>query len=414
MICPFGQAIADFAESPLDWLAPITEALGDVPEDQRDFDLLSGYLVGIKEAYPEEIELFKERAAESDVFAPALPLVCWRLRIVASDIESVLSALRASLLSPWQLMQWGSGGVLAEVEAPAVAPLFDALLDHSVEGYTVALDLLGMYVFGRLGILEDFRPQLRKAAENFTKHFPPSHDAMAAHHFEELMKWVLEKGREDPDARAVALALARSLVGLDQNTAEGMLRARMIEEHMIKPVIRLLLGSFPEITWPIVGQGIISDPLRAWHLSNLLGSRMSSDDRHDAAILSLPEDVLFEWCRAHPDSAPTFTATVVPVLTTYNREAVGHTLHPRMARLLDEFGDRADVLQAVGSNIHSYFSWGSPTGYFALYEAPLSRLRDEHPSARVRRWAKSTLREIAAVSEGIRSEEDEWEARHDV
>ena len=414
MICPFGQAIADFAESPLDWLAPITEALGEVPEDQRDFDLLSGYLVGIKEAYTEEIELFKERAAESDVLAPALPLVCWRLRIVAPDIELVLSALRASLLSPWQLMQWGSGGVLAEVEARAVAPLFDALLDHSVEGYAVALDLLGMYVFGRLGILEDFRPQLRKAAENFTKYSLPSHDAMAAHHFEELMKWVLEKGREYPDARAVALALARSLVGLDPNTAEGMLRARMIEEHMIKPVIRLLLGSFPEITWPIVGQGIISDPLRAWHLSNLLGSRMSSDDRHDAAILSLPEDVLFEWCRAHPDSAPAFTATVVPVLTTYNREAVGHTLHPRMARLLGEFGDRADVLQAVGSNIHSYFSWGSPTGYFALYEAPLSRLRDEHPSARVRRWAKSTLREIAAMSEGIRSEEDEWQARHDV
>ena len=85
-----------------------------------------------------------------------------------------------------------------------------------------------------------------------------------------------------------------------------------------------------------------------------------------------------------------------------------------MARLLDEFGDREDVLQAVGSNIHSYTVWGSPTGYFALYEAPLTRLKDGHASATVRRWAKATLREIGAVSEGIRSEEDEWEARHDV
>ena len=84
-----------------------------------------------------------------------------------------------------------------------------------------------------------------------------------------------------------------------------------------------------------------------------------------------------------------------------------------MARLLEEFGDREDVLQAVGSNIHSYCGWGSPTGYFALYEAPLSMLRDEHPSARVRRWAKATLRALAAASEGIRTEEDEWAARHD-
>ena len=414
MLCPFGQAIAELAESALDWLDPITEALGEVPEGERDFDLLSGYLVGINEAYPDEVELFKERAAESGVLAPALPLVCWRLRIVASDIELVLSALRAGLLSPWRLMQWGGGGVLAEVEAHAVAPLLDALLDHSEGGYPVALELIGMYAFGRREALEDFRPQLRKAAENLAHWDHSQHLGMAGHHFGNLMKWLLEKGREDPDARAVALALARALVGLDGDTAADMLRARMIEEHMIEPVTRLLLGGFPEIAWPIVGRGIISDPLRAWHLGALLGSRMSSDHRHDAAILSLPEDVLFEWCRAHPDGALAFTATVVPILTTYNREAVGHTLHPCMARLLDEFGDREDVLQAVGGNIHSYLGWGSPTGYFALYEAPLSKLRDEHPSARVRRWARATLREIAAVSEGIRSQEDEWEARHDV
>ena len=409
MLYPFGQAIAEFAESALDWLDPITEALGEVPEGERDFDLLSGYLVGINVTYPEEVELFKERAAESDVLALALPLVCWRLRIVASDIELVLSALQASLLSPWQLMQWGGGGVLAEVEAHAVAPLLDALLDHSVEGYAVALDLLGMYVFRRLGTLECFRPQLRKAAENLTRYPPPRHHTRSVHYFGNLMKWLLEKGREDPDARAAALDLARALVGLKDDTAEDMLRARMI-----KPVIRLLLGGFPEIVWPIVGQGIISDSLRALYLGNLLGSRMSSDDRHDAAILSLPEDVLFEWCRAHPDAAPAFTAMVVPVLTTYDREAEGCALHPCMARLLDEFGNRKDVRQAVGGNIHSYLVWGSPTGYFALYEAPLSKLRDEHPSARIRRWARATLLEIADVSKGIRSEEDEWEARHDV
>ena len=35
-----------------------------------------------------------------------------------------------------------------------------------------------------------------------------------------------------------------------------------------------------------------------------------------------------------------------------------HSLHPRMNRLLEEFGDRDDVLQAVGSNIRSYCGWG--------------------------------------------------------
>ena len=414
MIYPFGQAIADFSDTPLDWLGRITEALGEVPADGRDFDLLSGYLDGIRKAHPDEVERFKVRAAASDVLAPALPLVCWRLGIVGSDIGLVLSALEEGRLSPWQLMQWTLGGVLADVAATAVAPLFDALLDHSNSGYAVALDLIGMYAFGRLEVLEDFRPQLRKAAENLLRWDHSQHRGAVGNHFGELMKWILEMGREDPDARAIALALAWALADLDDSTAKGMAGARMIEERMIRPVIRLLLGGFPEIVWPSLGQAIISDPLRAWHLGTLLGSRMSSDDRHDAGILSLPEDVLFEWCRAHPGSAPAFVATVVPVLTTYNRDAEGHALHSCMARLLDEFGDREDVLQAIQGNIRSFSVWGSPTGYFVLYEAPLSRLRDEHASAKVRRWARATLRDIAAVSEGIRNEEDEWEARHDV
>ena len=404
MISPFGHAVAELAPSSLEWLDRFIDALHELPEDHRDFDLLSGYLLGINETHPDAVTSFKERAAKSDVLAPALPIVCWRLRIVASDVELVLSALHASFLHPFHLLQWGGGGILAEVEARAVAPLFDALLDHSVEGYVVALRLIGMYAHRRTEVLEHFRSQLRKAAENLTRWSPSRRLGMADHDFGNLMKWLLDKGRDDPDARAAALVLARALVSPEDDGGESM----------IKPLIRFLLRHFPEIAWPIVGQTVISDPVRAWRLRYLLRGSLSSDERHDAPMLSLPEDVLFEWCRANPDRAPAFTAMVVPALATYDKKAQEPSLHPSMARLLEEFGDREDVLDAVGGNIRSYFGWGSPTEYFALYETPLSRLRDEHPSARVRRWAKGMLRQIAAESKGILSEDDEWHARHEV
>ena len=413
MTCAFGEAIADFADAPLDWLARITEALHELSQKDRDFDLLSGYLVGINNKFPGEVTSFKERAAESDVLAPSLPLICWRLGIEDSDIPLVLAALYADRLPPWSLKQWAFGRALDAVGAPVVAPVFDALLDHSVEGYAVALDLIGMYAFRRLEVLEDLRPQLRKIAENFRRWEPAWHHASAERHFGDLMRWLLGKGRDDREARVAALALARAIGDRQDDSTEDMLRARMIEDRMIKPVIRLLLGNFPEIVWPIVGQTILSDHVRGWRLGELLGSRLVSDERHDAAILNLPEDVLFEWCRAHPDRAPAFTATVVPVLTTYNQSTQEHFLHPCMARLLEEFGDSEDVLRAIKCNINSYFGWGSPTGYYALYQAPLSTLRDQHPSAKVRRWAKATLRELAAMSEGIRTKENEWAVRHD-
>ena len=403
MTSPFGHAIAELSASPLEWRDHITHALHELPEDLRDFDLLSGYLVAINETHPEEVASFKERAARSDVLAPGLPLVCWKLKITPSDIELVLSALRASALDPFHLLQWGGGGILAEVEAQAVSPLFAKLIDHSLEGYAVALDLIGMYAFKRSEVLENFRPQLRKAAENLLRWSPSRLPVMVEHHFGDLMGWLLEKGRGDPDARATALALTKALVSSGDDGAE----------RLIKPLIRPLLEGFPEIAWPILGHTVLSDPARGWRLGYLLRGQISSEERHNAPMLSLPEDVLFEWCRANPDRAPAFTATAVPVLSNYDREADAHLLHPRMARLLEEFGDHEDVLDAVGGNIRSYFGWGSPADYYMLYKTPLSKLRDEHPSARVRRWAKVTLREIDDLSDGVRADDDEWHARHE-
>ena len=217
------------------------------------------------------------------------------------------------------------------------------------------------------------------------------------------MQWLLDKGREDSDARGAALSLARALARDQEGTAR----------RIVEPAIRLLLAGFPEISWQVIGQAMLSDPVRAWNLGYLLGSRTLDRERDNPAILSLPEDVLFAWCRANPDGAPALTATLLPVLETYNRDAQGPALHPWMARLLEEFGDSDDVLSAVGGNIHSYAGWGPPTAYYALHEAPLLHLRDEHASARVRRWARATLREIAAESEGFRRQDDEWKARHE-
>ena len=236
----FGNAISGLSKAPIDWLEPIAEALRDLPQERRDFDLLAGYLAGLPGEYAATVETFKQRAAGDRNLAAALPLICWRLGIVASDISLALSSLHADLLPPWRLTQWSCGGALETVDSRVIAPLFDALLDHSDEGYRFALELVAMYAFQRLGVLEDLRPQLRKAAENLTRWSPLRPNSMMQHHFGVLMKWLLEKGREDPDACAVALVLSRALVEDQKNALKGM----------IKPVMRLLLGDFPEISWP--------------------------------------------------------------------------------------------------------------------------------------------------------------------
>jgi hypothetical protein len=192
-----------------------------------------------------------------------------------------------------------------------------------------------------------------------------------------MMNWILAKGRDDPDAGGIAIALTKQIVGGIESTGD----------NLIKPLLPSLLSGFPEIVWPLLGQAIVSDRKKAWHFEHALGDSFAFGSRQEPPILSLPENILFAWCHAHPEVGPAFVAVVAPVLTHRNPDAGQSEFHPITKRLLDEFGDREDVFRALVRNMHTFGWTGSRTRYYALYEPPLRGL-ENHPVGAVRRWAK--------------------------
>ena len=392
----FGHAIAQFSHTPLQWLEPMISAVSDVPEAERNHSVLSGFVVGIAKPFAADVVAFKDRAALSSELAPALPPICRHLGITPSDIILVLRALNEELLHPFQLALWCAGGVLDKVPAPAVCPLIDAMLVHSAEGFAVAIELMGTYAHGTPDKLNGFRSQIQSAAANVTRWSTPQGHRIADHYFEQIMTWMLDKGREDPDACSTALTLARGLVDID----------RYDETKVINPVVPKLLSGFPEIAWPLVGHAIVSDPRHTRRFQHLLGNVHSFKERENPSLLSLPEDTLFSWCHAHPDHAPCFVASILPFLTTYDADASNRSIHPVMTRILNEFGDRDDVHRAIGRNIASYSWSGSMTRYYALYEQPMRALLT-HRQAPVRGWAKRMLRGLGANIREARNEDEE-------
>jgi hypothetical protein len=240
--------------------------------------------------------------------------------------------------------------------------------------YSVALDLMVMYVHGDPDRLEHIRPQLMAAARNVGKR-PKGHGSqMDAHHFEQMIGWLLKKGREDADARAVAVELATSAAG-ESDSVEGLL----------KSVLRILLSNFATIVWPVFGRAIVADRAKAWRLDHLLGDSYSFAETKSPAILCVPEDLLFAWCHANPEIGPALLAQFVPILTRQRAEEGGNKLHPTAKRLLDEFGDRDDVLKRLVQNMHTFGWTGSTTTYYALYDAPLRSF------AKSSDWSRSAL-----------------------
>ena len=392
----FGRAVAELSDTPLDWLTPLIAAASAAPETERNYDLLVGFVVGISENFPDEVDAFKKRAVQSSDLAPALPLICSQLGISTSDLVMVLQAFNEGLLDPLQLTPWRAGRVLTTVSASALGSLIDAMLVHSAEGFAVAVRLMDMYAHGAPNKLDGLQPQIRKVAENATRWDTPR-GQMTKYYFGKLMTWMLDKGRDAPEASSTALALAQAMVDVDGYRHVDIMDA----------VVPKLLSGFPEIAWPLLGQAIVSSEQQAWRFEHVLGNVHSFEHRESPPLLSLPENTLFAWCHAHPDRAPEFAAAILPFLTTYRADATERELHPVMARILSEFGDRQGVVDAISSSIGSFGWSGSLTTYYAMYERPMRELVT-HPHAKVRRWAQRMLGQLSAQ---VREAHDEDEER---
>ena len=376
----FGESIANSVESPLDWLDRIERAVVEVPKDERNFELLYSYVAGIVKSYPDAVDEFKRRAARSPELAPALPSICTRLGVVSSDIDLVVSALEKGLLPPLQLSLWQVNS-MHELPVPAVATLFDAMLDQGGDSFVAVIRLMTGYISDEIDRLDDLRPQVRACAENVAK-FEFSLSGMRFnYYFEQIMKWMLEQGRQDPDARATALALADAVVE----------RVELDDDGLLQSLIPMLLTDFPDIVWSRIGQAIIS-ARRERRFQYFLFQRLLREDsyRGRRLILHLPEETMLSWCHAYPEYAPAFMATVVPVLTAYY--GFQQSLHPYMTRLLDEFGDREDVRQAISGNIHTFHGKGT-VYYYQFHLESLKALRD-HKNAQVRCWSETMLKSL--------------------
>jgi DNA-binding transcriptional regulator YiaG len=397
MAYAFGRAVARLSRAPLQFEEPIRSAFAAASPSRRNLALLAGYYAGLSERHPQAVERFKREAIASDVLAPTLPAVCSSVGITEADVRLVCEGLDTERIPPLSVSNWAYGGVLSKLPACVLAPLFDQLLGIDSDAYSVALDLIGMYVHSQPQRLEELRPQLKLAARNVGRRPKRRGSQMDAHHFQEMIGWLLAKGWDDADARTVALTLAKSIaVESDGDAVE-----------IIKPLLPTMLSKFAPIVWPVFGQAIVTDRAKGWALEHALGD--VTFDEKNPAVLKVPEDVLFAWCHAHPDAGPAFLASIVPFLATHQEDAPTRTLHPITKRLLDEFGEREDVLGQFTQNLYTFGWTGSLTTYYALYDAPLRSLH-AHPAGAVRRWAAKMLAAFKREIEDAKNEEDERDA----
>lgn len=399
-----GEGIAKFSTDPMEWLPIIVGAIKVIAPDARDYSILSGFLCELHKSNPEFVDGFKEEIAASDTLAVCLPSLCAAIGVKDSDAPLCLELLKEGKVNPWHIAAWQYGLAMENVTPSAAANIFNTLLSIGADGYVVALNLMGMYCHSRMDMLNQFLPELKLIAKNAAvKTNRGSNSTMDEHHFKQLMNRVLSRGRGDQAAREIATSLVKHLV-----ESEGS-----VASDMVKPLIPQLLSDFPEISWAIIGQAIVSDKVISWRLEHLLGDMFSFGENQTPAILSFPEEMLFAWCHANPERAPAFLGAILPVLTSRRPDDLIRDIHPAMRRLLDEFGDNEKLLDAITRNIGTYGWSGSRAKYYELYEVPLKSL-ENHPKRKVRFWAIEMLKNLGLQKASAKREEGNFEGENDL
>ena len=380
----FGQYLAEQAQDPLCWGKQVMEAFVSVPVNERSLDLLTGYMSGIKKRNPEKFREFKQEALKSSALAPILPGLTSRTGISSDDVDMVIEALEADLITHEEMIEWKYGEALSKLRPAEVAPLFDLMLKKKGPlFFTVAIDLMISYSYGQEELLEDLRPQLLLVAGYPSVKKEKAYDSSRARKYEMLMGWMISKGGKDADARAAAITIVRQLADEDLTYDDKEMVARVLPD---------LLLNFAEIAWPLIGQAIKENKSKTWMLARILRDKSSPEDK-PSPILSVPEDILFGWCYANPEIGPAFLATAVPVLAERREEAGTEQFHPTIKRLLDEYGEQDEVLDGLESSIHTFTWLGSSVEYFARYREPLLSI-ENHDKKTVRRWARKMLDDI--------------------
>ena len=418
-----GKSIARRSPSPVDWLDPIVEAVEHTPEPRRNHDLFVGFVAGLADRHRAEAEAVKRRVAESPALAPAFPEVCRRIGLTPEDVAQGVAGLSRGTIPSSALLSWVHPETLHPLPRAAVTRLLDALLDHDATSFAIGVNTLWLILRnedreGRdtraIGFrIADFRDQILAMARNAgrwsardfkaatgTARFGPGRQ-MTEWKFAQIVLRMLRKGREDDYACETAFAFSKSLV---HRLEDGWLD---LYGETLRNVLRELLSEFPGSPWEFVGSAIVSSPGFAILMAFSMGKKSLDDPGVDPPILALSEKTLRAWCHTNPDQAPAFAARCLPILSAAGGDSGCHRhLHPVMSRLIDEFGERADVREAFERNLYNTGVVSSLADHYVSHQAALESLRG-HGTPEVRRWARRLGRELRGRIAYERTSEEE-------
>lgn len=320
--------------------------------------------------------------------------------IKASHLDHVLDLIKCGDIDVSDTFAFTVGRALDGVEESVVIPFVTELSRMSNQAAWMALDILSMYCYGDNEKREASTQAFRDILLALSLEKEAAGHQLDTYHWSEAANYLLDKG----DVSFAQKLSSKILDACNERMSYGDLM------HYVKPVTRKILSLYGKEIWPIVAKAIEEDnPLKAYRLTKLFSREDTFESTGSSVLSELDADILFQWCKDEPDTAPVFVARAINVFVENDE---GYEFSSLAKYLIDEFGGSDEVLSALSSNMGSFGWSGSVVPYYKKELVALNALK-EHKIGKVREWIARRISylEKAIATESKRDEESSWGIR---
>lgn len=363
--------------------------------EQPDSRLILGLYRGLFEQSPELWQENIDRLISDDLLVHLYPDFIRTGDIHKAHLDTLLELIQREILAPNSANVLSYGSVTNSVEPNVIANFCLQLSKLGEQASWTALNVIYMYCFSNADSIKELRCTLKQLIITVPLNNKLNNIHVDIHHWHDLAEKIMNVN--DPE---FAVALSNKVI----NDSENGLNHGDIWSY-IKPLILSLMNDYNHTLWPLFSEAIIQADLRKrYWLKQLLGRTNSLVSNTPSILSVIPVNNIMDWCKAHPEIAPVFTANCLNVLETINNKLQPTQL---FVTLLENFGGDQRVANSLEANISSRGWSGSLVPYLESDKTALTPLLN-HENIHVRHWVKD---HIAYINRQI-TEESKRDEEH--
>lgn len=388
----FGHALGKYLDQDEFFIKKSLSILKDIPSEKANSSVLCGFARFVSSENPKLIQdMLDSIVDDEDLYIHAINLTC-SIKVQKNDLGRIIELVKKGCFNPNDLRQFAYGGTLKHLSPEDVISFCEDILSFGNEGILPALEVIFMYTFQDDKKFKLCQDEIQKVLEISDILFElDSASNMDDHRFTEFVSRLLdEEGNEN-------FAI---------NISNVIIRAFSSDKFMVglisslKPVLRILLSKYRDVTWPIFGEALLLDD----RIPYLFMPDNNTKYYSEGVLSELSDDFLIQWCNDNPEKAPVIVAKLVPL---FIKDDEAYSLHPIAKSLLYTFGDRTDVQSTIYSNMWTFGSYGSRTPYYEKQIEAIKKL-ETAKNPKLGMWCAKVIKKL---NERIKHEDGRNEER---